>query len=476
VKPRTPLRWKFLITALVNLLVLGLLVLLFVRVQLRQEFESFLMTTAREKITAVSRQLVLDVTTTDPAQYDALLQRYSETYGVRFLLFKNDGQQIAGPSTRLPQEVAERMQRFGPGPPRDPLPDLPGASPRLSGGPPPFLITAGESEQYWIGVRVLMPDPKAGTSSRATVLLVSPSLWTNPFFFEIQPWVAILGVALAVSFLCWLPLARGVTRAITQMMGATAAIAEGRFDVQVKTGRQDELGSLGRSINQMAERLRSYVKGQKRFLGDIAHELRSPLGRMQLALSILEERARPQDKGHLRDLKEEVEFMSGLTTELLTFARAEMRPETVALVPLNLRQIVERAIEVETGELGINAEIDPTLQVLGDEGYLFRAISNVLRNAVRYAGDQGPIQVSAQREADHVALTVADCGPGVPDSAIERIFTPFFRLEAARDRKTGGTGLGLAIARSCVEACEGSVSCKNRQPHGLAVTFTLKSA
>ena len=289
--------------------------------------------------------------------------------------------------------------------------------------------------------------------------------------------MGILAIGMTASFLCWLPLVRGITRAITQMMSATAAIAEGRFDVQVETRRQDELGSLGRSVNRMAERLRSYVQGQKRFLGDAAHELRSPLGRMQVALGILEERVKPEDQSYLRDLQEEVEFMSDLTTGLLTFARAEMRPDTVDLVPLNLRQIVERAVEVEGGGSGdIQIEIDPELRVRGDEKCLFRAISNLVRNAIRYAGGQGPITISAQPRADRIVVTVADCGPGVPDEALERIFTPFFRLESARDRKTGGTGLGLAIARSCVETCGGTVTCSNRKPHGLNVTLTLQAA
>src|SRR5262249_17544706 len=279
------------------------------------------------------------------------------------------------------------------------------------------------------------------------------------------------------SFLCWLPLVRGMTHAITQMMSATAAIAEGRFDVQVETRRRDELGSLGGSINRMAERLRSYVQGQKRFLGDAAHELRWPLGRMQVVLGILQERVSAEDKSYLRDLREEVEFMSELTTELLTFARAEMRPDTIELAPLNLREVVEHAVEVEGGGSSeIQIGIDPALRVRGDEKSLFRALSNLVRNAIRYAGGQGPITISAQREADHVVLTVADCGPGVPESALEKIFTPFFRLESARDRKSGGTGLGLAIARSCVEACEGLVTCSNRQPHGLSVTVILQEA
>jgi two-component system sensor histidine kinase CpxA len=462
VKPRFPLRTKFLAIAVANLVVLGLVFLLFIRLQLRHEFESFLMATAREKIIAVSSQLTLDLTLTGPEQYDALLDRYTKTYGVRFLLYGTDGWQIAGPPSVLPGEVAERMRRYNPASPRATSPERP--------GPPPFLIVAGAPQRYWVGVRTLLP-------ARATLVLVSPTLWSNPFFFEVEPWMAILAIGMIASFLCWLPLVRGITRAITQMMSATAAIAEGRFDVQVETRRRDELGSLGRSVDRMAQRLRSYVQGQKRFLGDAAHELRSPLGRMQVVLGILEERVKPEDQSYLRDLREEVEFMSDLTTGLLTFARAEMRPDTADLVPLNLRQIVARAAEVEGGEAGaIQIEIDPDLRVRGDEKYLFRAISNLVRNAIRYAGGPGPITISAQPQADRIVVTVADCGPGVPDEALERIFTPFFRLESARDRKTGGTGLGLAIARSCVEVCGGTVTCSNRKPHGLNVTLTLQAA
>ena len=196
-----------------------------------------------------------------------------------------------------------------------------------------------------------------------------------------------------------------------------------------------------------------------------------------MVLGILEDRVKPEDKSYLRDLQEEVEFMSGLTTELLTFARAEMRPDAIELAPLNLRQIVERAVEVEAAGSGdIHIEIDPDLRVRGDEKSLFRAISNLVRNAIRYAGGQGPIKISAQRQGDRIVATVADSGPGVPEEALERIFTPFFRLESARDRKTGGTGLGLAIARSCVEACGGTVTCSNRKPHGLNVVLTLQAA
>jgi two-component system sensor histidine kinase CpxA len=195
---------------------------------------------------------------------------------------------------------------------------------------------------------------------------------------------------------------------------------------------------------------------------------------MQVALGILERKVAPPDQAYVRDLQEDVEFLAGLTTELLTFARSEARQEPVVLKPVPLRGVVERAVQVEAEDAGVRVEIDGALTAMGEEHLLLRAISNLVRNAVRYAGDQGPIEVSARRQGEQVMLTVADHGPGVPPDVLDKIFTPFFRLDSARgDRKKGGTGLGLAIVRSCVEACGGTVHAENRPGGGLVMTVTL---
>ena len=124
------------------------------------------------------------------------------------------------------------------------------------------------------------------------------------------------------------------------------------------------------------------------------------------------------------------------------------------------------------------------------------ALGNVIRNALRYAapvhadGDTysyrptltatgrpaGPITVSARTEGDQVIFSVTDCGPGVPEEALHRLFDPFFRPESARTRETGGAGLGLAIVKSCIEACGGTVAVRNVQPSGLQVDFVLRRA
>lgn len=449
------LRAKIIWLALLNLVALAAILFLFIRHQLGQEFRSFLMATAREKIVGVSRQLSLDLTGASPAKRDEILKQYAATYGIQFLLFDAEGARLAGPPTRIPADVGSRLRR----------PPVPAGAPVRTGptpGPPPFLMEA--EGLYWIGVRTLLPGDE-----RATLLLVSPTLFTNPFFFEWEPGLAILVTAIVVTLLCWLPLVRGLTHDIRKMTTATAAVAEGQFDIQVETRRKDELGSLGRSINQMAARLREYLQGQKRFLGDVAHEIRSPLGRMQMALGILEREVAPDKQHYVRDLQEDVEFLSGLTTELLTFARSEMRPEPIVTQPIALRAVIERAADIEGAK--VDNQIDAAWRVMGEENLLFRAFANLIRNALRYAGE--PIEATATRQGDHLVIRISDRGPGVPAEALETIFRPFSRLDAARDRKKGGTGLGLAIVRSCVEACGGTVHAEARAGGGLTVAVTL---
>ena len=123
----------------------------------------------------------------------------------------------------------------------------------------------------------------------------------------------------------------------------------------------------------------------------------------------------------------------------------------------------------------IEIQIAETTQALAEPELLSRALANLVRNAIRYAGQSGPITISALAQDGRVTLTVTDCGPGVPEETMGQIFDPFFRLEASRSRDTGGTGLGLAIVKTCVESCQGTVSAKNRSPSGLQVEIVLKS-
>jgi len=120
--------------------------------------------------------------------------------------------------------------------------------------------------------------------------------------------------------------------------------------------------------------------------------------------------------------------------------------------------------------------MNDNLKVRAAEGLLRRAIANILRNAIRYAGDAGPIEIVAEKKSSKVIITVRDEGPGVPDAHMTKLFEPFFRPEPERGRSTGGVGLGLAIARTCILACSGSIYATNLSPKGFAVVIELSSA
>jgi two-component system sensor histidine kinase CpxA len=305
------------------------------------------------------------------------------------------------------------------------------------------------------------------------LVAVSDSIGLGGLVLDFTPWIIAIAAIILFSLLFWLPLVRGITRSIREMTGATARVAEGRFDIRVRDRRTDELGQLAASINQMAQRLSGFVDGQKRFLGDIAHELCSPLARAQLALGIMEQKMSAET---LADLHEEIQQMSSLVNELLSFSKASLAAGRIDLQSLPLREQVDRAIERENlSGAQLLITIDPALWVKAEPGLLCRAISNLLRNAVKYAGHAGPIEIDATRSASHITLTISDHGPGVPPDALPQLFDPFFRVDISRARETGGAGLGLAIVKTCIDSCSGAVTCQNRPPHGLSVSITLQA-
>lgn len=482
-KPGLSLPAKILLTAGANFALLALAALALTGLLREVNSESLFMAMAREKIVATAGQIALDLAETAPEDRTALLARYSAIHGVTFLLFLNEGEQLAGPAVTLPQPVRVALEARPPGD-HPPPPDGPPPREFKGKGPPkkgpitaPFLILTHDPPLYWVGVRVPIRSPGVSGRERGTLFIQSPGLFSNAFFFDWRPWIVGATVILAIALICWLPLLRGITRTIHQLTEATARVARGEFDVRVETDRGDELGRLGESIHRMANQLEAYVHGQKRFLRDAAHELRSPLARMQMAAAILERKADESAAPYVVDLKEEIDLMSGLTTQLLSLARAESKPDPAALVPVNVREIAERARRTElTAGADVRVEVDSTHTAIAEPDALFRALSNLVRNAIRYAGAAGPVTVASSISQDEVAIAVSDHGPGIPESAMAKVFQPFFRLEDARDRQTGGTGLGLAIAKAGAEACGGTIECHNRMGGGFEAVIRLKRA
>lgn len=506
-RPRFPLYGKILFWFFLNLLLVAVVLALAFGAQFRLGLDWILAGDTADRIEAVAYLIAADLSERPRPEWNAVAERFSKAYGITFLAFAHDGVQIAGPPTDLPPPVKARvmphraLRRSPVLPPRKPpLPaagplgesSLPGARHPAAGHAHPPLppaplhaalvgprfqkgfIRTSNPTRYWITVALQISSPDVGEPRPVTLLAMSNSLRGGGLLFDAKPWLAAGGAVLLVSALLWFPFVRGITRTIGQMTQATAQIAQGRFGVRVDSTRRDELGTLGLSINQMAERLSGFVSGQKRFLGDIAHELCSPLARLRVALGILEARVGDAERKYLDTASQTAEELAELVNELLSFSKASLAPGKLELKTVCLRDVVQKALgREENAQVPVEVDVPEHVLVRGDAELLVRAVANLLRNAIRYAGTAGPIQVWAGTHGQEVRLIIADQGPGIPEEYLNQVFDPFFRLDSSRDRATGGAGLGLTIVKTCVESCGGQVTCRNREPHGLEVTVQL---
>ncbi len=473
---RPSLLTKVLLIAFGNLLVLGFAFLALIHFQLRLEVESFLVSPARARILAAARLLALRLGETGPEGWDALIARHAAQNRVGMRLIDEHGDVLAGDKAPLPPDVVSRfLARHENFLDHEEWEHRRGGRRGDSGLV--FLGAAGSPLRHWAAVPAHVG--RRGLffgRGQENWILVSSSGQDDLFSLDPTPWIIAALVVIVISVAFWLPFVRGLTRSILRMTAATAQIAEGRFETRLPAPRRDELGVLSSSISKMAVQLERLVGAQKRFLRDAAHELRSPIARIQVALGLLERSPRTDQLSVLQDLHEDVQHMSALVDDVLSYSRVDQRAIEPHLQTVKVLSAVQRAVDREAGaSRRITFSIEEQLAVHADPDLLVRALSNVLRNAIRYAGDAGDIAISAAAEGAYVVLSVADSGPGVPDNDLDAIFEPFYRTESSRGGPAG-VGLGLAIVRSAVEACSGTVHCRNRKPHGFEVIIRLHAS
>ncbi|MGB8169853.1 MAG: HAMP domain-containing sensor histidine kinase [Chthoniobacteraceae bacterium] len=477
---RFPLYAKVLFWFLVNLTLVAVLALAFVGGQFRVGMEWLLAGPAEERLEALSERVTADLRDRPVARWGEVLERYRDAQGVTFAIFRNDGRQIAGPLIEPPSALSEKL-RDRRGPP-NPRPPRPAAASGERGAPaaaaPPrarlaFFLRAGEPAKYWAGIHVGLTHDDPIDPRPVTLLVVADSITGGGLFFDPRPWLTLGCAALLLSALVWLPIVGSITRAIRRVNTAARSIAEGRFDVRVPEVRRDELGELGGSLNAMAAQLGELVERQRRLTADVAHELCSPIARMQRALGVVEQRSMPEQAGYLEKIDRELQHMARLVEEILSFTKAATPPALDAPEDFSCGELVAEVVAREAADARVEVHVPATLRIHAIREAVERALSNVLRNAVRYAGPGGPIEIHAQATDDATEIAIRDHGPGVPAAALGKIFEPFYRPEAARQRTTGGAGLGLAIVKRCVEACGGKVAAALAEPTGLTVTIRL---
>lgn len=329
-------------------------------------------------------------------------------------------------------------------------------------------------------------EPFLGESRHDTVADNSPihhSQQQNSQGLIPPPYPLAVGIVVSLSFAAWL--SWYFSRPIRSLNDAFEALADGKLDTRIGGSmgrRRDELTDLGAAFDQSAAKLQTLVEAQRRLLHDVSHELRSPLARLQACSDLLVQQ--PQRAGELiQRIERETGRMDALVGELLTLARLNSGAQTVNQDPVDLAEVVQSVcvdalLELEAKGCATQLEIKSSGSVRGDVELLYRAIDNILRNAIRYTAEKTMISLKLTEDlkTSSVVLCIADKGPGLSAMDLTSVFEPFFRSRHA-DRPLGdGYGLGLAITRSIVLSHGGSVLARNRDGGGLEVEVSLPSA
>ena len=253
----------------------------------------------------------------------------------------------------------------------------------------------------------------------------------------------------------------------TLTLRSVAALRHGAADITAAglsgqrlpvPGAQDEIHRLAVTLNRMLDRIETATARQRTFVGDAAHELRSPLASLRVQLEVSQRMGPSTDWPELiDDVLIDVSRLDRLVEDLLALARldetggASARHESIDLGAL----IESITPNYEHARVPVECAVAPDVIVLGSRDALHRVVVNLVDNAVRYA--RSGVQVDVDADGPFARLTITDDGPGLPESERERVFDRFYRAETSRSRDSGGTGLGLPIVRDLLRAHKGTV-------------------
>jgi signal transduction histidine kinase len=253
-------------------------------------------------------------------------------------------------------------------------------------------------------------------------------------------------------------LAHGVTR-----------LTSGDLDVVIPGGTRDEFATLTGGFNQMVARVREMIGAREQLLLDVSHELRSPITRMKVALELL-----PESEVRAR-MAQDVREMETMVTELLELERLRdgraIHKETFDIVLLARNLVASFTGRSPEVQLRPGAE---RLDVRADARTIGIVLRNLIDNAVTHSlPDSAVVAVEIAGGDGTVTVSVADDGPGIPESERPNIFEPFYRIDRSRSRRTGGYGLGLSICKRVVDAHGGRIEVRPRAPRGTTFVVTL---
>ena len=423
----------------------------------------------------------------DHGSFDGMAKHPREFYGLVFnaLLQESDtrlelGQERTDPRPRggrRGQGLGPGGERGGPGPlGRNGLPQRiflldAGHVPVIGEVPPDYpedkllAVRVNDAVVGWLGFALIrgikLPAEEAFITQLRNNLLIG------------------LGLGLAVAaLLAWL-LARHLSQPVNEVAGGIRALAAGDFNKRLDIRGSDEIAKLGEDVNRLSSALGEHETARKRWMSDMAHELRTPLAIISGELEAINDGIRPMNKEQLDSVRDEVSQLSALVDDLHSLTLTDSGALAYKMQSVDLNELVQLTIDSFKGQ-ATRKDLDLSysspqqgINLQGDEHRLRQLLRNLMDNAVRYTDSGGKISVMLNKDKQQAQLIISDSTPGASEDDCAKLFERLYRLEGSRNRNSGGSGLGLAISRNIVEAHGGQISAQPGPDGGLLITTTL---
>ena len=286
---------------------------------------------------------------------------------------------------------------------------------------------------------------------------------------------AIASVTLAVFVGVYF--ANGIIAPIQRISKTVLAIKEGDYSARTGLTSDDEIGRLGQAFDDMADAMERDRELERQLIGDVAHELRTPLMAVQATVEAIQDGVFPADEIRLSTISSETRRLSRLVDALLHLNRLENGTVVAKITPMNLSDVLaDLALNhqalIESADLSFDAKIDPEVRIGGDRDLICQATANLLSNAVRYTPEGGSVTLIVTRNHGEACISVCDTGMGISEQDQAKVFSRFWRADAARDRASGGLGIGLAMVKEVADQHHGRVTLESEL--GVGSTFTIR--
>lgn len=314
------------------------------------------------------------------------------------------------------------------------------------------------------------------------VYMFQDTAWIQSLISRLNEQFFLAGfIAVFFTFIIIIFLSKALAKPLIKMKEATSQISKGDFSVSLPKTGDDELGSLAKSIQLLANDLNYLKRERSEFLSSISHELRTPLTYIKGYADIVQKRNLSLEERHqyLSIILEETNRLSDLVKNLFDLAKIDKNSFDIQKTPIDLTDFMKK-IEAKFSpafhgnQMDLEVQCPEAIYLLADAARLEQIIFNLLDNSIKYssAGDKTTLIVN--RHKQELYIKIKDTGKGIPDEELPYIFDRFYRVDKSRTRALGGTGLGLAIVKELVHAHGGTISVKSRENEGTEFELIFK--